>query len=39
MDTAAAAVTAEVALQDVAAWLRLPAQELAKLVATRRDQE
>ncbi|AQW56242.1 DNA-binding protein [Streptomyces hygroscopicus] len=35
--TAAAAVAARVALEDVAAWSRLPAQELAEIVASGRD--
>ncbi|MET7906215.1 hypothetical protein ABZS86_34080 [Streptomyces sp. NPDC005355] len=36
--TAAAAVAAGVALEEIAAWSRLPAQELADIVATGQDE-
>ncbi|MEV5433185.1 DNA-binding protein [Streptomyces sp. NPDC052701] len=38
VDTAAAAVAAGVALEEVAAWSRLPAQELTELVAASQDR-
>ncbi|MEU0054469.1 hypothetical protein [Streptomyces sp. NPDC006309] len=38
VDTAAADVAAGVAMEDVAAWSRLPAQELAELVTAGQDQ-
>ncbi|MFE2463691.1 DNA-binding protein [Streptomyces sp. NPDC059402] len=39
VDTAAAAVSAGVALEDVAAWARLPARELADIITADRDED
>ncbi|MCP9956091.1 TniQ family protein [Streptomyces sudanensis] len=39
VDTAAAAVAAGVALDEVAAWSRLPAQELAEIITAGQDEE
>ncbi|MEU1785041.1 hypothetical protein ABZ553_03915 [Streptomyces sparsogenes] len=39
MDTATAAVAAEVTLEDVAACSRLPAQELAEIITAGQDED